>query len=59
MPPVYHYSQKTDSVNEIELVGTPLGSFYDEEFDRYQVDFEDGRCISPNVRWFTRSTKSR
>ena len=33
MPPVYHYSKKTDSVNEIELVGTPLGSFYDEEFN--------------------------
>ena len=45
MPPVYHYSQKTDSVNEIELVGTPLGSFYDEEFDRYQVDFEDGDAL--------------
>jgi len=45
MPPVYHYSKKTDSVNEIELVGTPLGSFYDEEFDRYQVDFEDGDAL--------------
>ena len=45
MPPVYHYSKRTDSVNEIELVGTPLGSFYDEEFDRYQVDFEDGDAL--------------
>ena len=45
MPPVYHYSKKTNSVNEIELVGTPLGSFYDEEFDRYQIDFEDGDAL--------------
>lgn len=45
MPPVYHYSKKTNSVNEIELVGTPLGSFYDEEFDRYQVNFEDGDAL--------------
>jgi hypothetical protein len=45
MPPVYHYSKKSNSVNEIELVGTPLGSFYDEEFDRYQVDFEAGDAL--------------
>ncbi len=45
MPPVYHYSKKTNSVNEIELVGTPLGSFYDEEFDKYQIDFEDGDAL--------------
>ncbi|OUV41501.1 MAG: hypothetical protein CBC68_05815, partial [Candidatus Marinimicrobia bacterium TMED108] len=45
MPPVYHFSKKNNSVNEIELVGTPLGSFYDEEFDKYQVDFEDGDAL--------------
>ena len=45
MPPVYHFSKKKNSVNEIELVGTPLGSFYDEEFDKYQVDFEDGDAL--------------
>ena len=45
MPPVYHFSKKDNSVNEIELVGTPLGSFYDEEFDKYQVDFEDGDAL--------------
>jgi len=45
MPPVYHYSKRTNSVNEIELVGTPLGSFYDEEFDKYQIDFEDGDAL--------------
>jgi len=45
MPPVYHFSKKKNSVNEIELVGTPLGSFYNEEFDKYQVDFEDGDAL--------------
>ena len=45
MPPVYHFSKKKNAVNEIELVGTPLGSFYDEEFDKYQVDFEDGDAL--------------
>ena len=45
MPPVYHFSKKNDSVNEIELVGTPLGSFYNEEFDKYQIDFEDGDAL--------------
>ena len=45
MPPVYHYSKKTDSVNEIELVGTPLGSFYDEEFDHCQIEFEHGDAL--------------
>ena len=45
MPPVYHFSKKNDSVNEIELVGTPLGSFYNEEFDKYQLNFEDGDAL--------------
>ena len=45
MPPVYHFSKKKNTVNEIELVGTPLGSFYNEEFDKYQVDFEDGDAL--------------
>ena len=45
MPPVYHFSKKKNVVNEIELVGTPLGSFYDEEFDKYQIDFEDGDAL--------------
>ena len=45
MPPVYHFSKKKNAVNEIELVGTPLGSFYNEEFDKYQVDFEDGDAL--------------
>ena len=45
MPPVYHFSKKKNSVNEIELVGTPLGSFYNEEFDKYQVEFEDGDAL--------------
>ena len=45
MPPVYHFSKKKNAVNEIELVGTPLGSFYDEEFDKYQVDFEEGDAL--------------
>ena len=45
MPPVYHYSKKTNSVNEIELVGTPLGSFYDEAFDKHQVAFNNGDAL--------------
>ena len=45
MPPVYHFSKKGNSVNEIELVGTPLGSFYNEEFDKYQIEFEDGDAL--------------
>ena len=45
MPPVYHFSNIDNSVSEIELVGTPLGSFYDEEFDSAQVQFSEGDAI--------------
>ena len=45
MPPVYHFSNIDNSVSEIELVGTPLGSFYDEEFDSAQIQFSEGDAI--------------
>ena len=45
MPPIYHYSAKTNKVNEIEMMNLPLGGLSMETYDLVEIDFKKGDLL--------------
>ena len=45
MPPIYHYSAKMKKMNEIEIVNLPLGGLSGEEYELFEINFEEGDLL--------------
>jgi serine phosphatase RsbU (regulator of sigma subunit) len=45
MPPVYHYHTETGDVDEILIVGLPLGSIKGETFSLVDFEFKQGDSL--------------
>ncbi len=45
MPPALVFRQHTSEIEEVELVGTPLGSMTDASYDEWSTDLEPGDTV--------------